>query len=122
MQPVLNFNIHLDRQAVDAGVRQAAQHKAQIRQQELLADDARRIRNPDINRPFSSTRDAVDRLLPYHVRTWAFEQHSAALREVESISKAAYCMLVSLGVNPDLREVAYVSSLHPKCRALAVPR
>ena len=37
------------------------------RQQEYIQEDVWRCCNPDINRPFSSFQDAVDRLLPYHV-------------------------------------------------------
>ena len=35
---------------------------------ELAEQDCKKICNPDLNRPFNNLDDAVDRLLPYHVR------------------------------------------------------
>ena len=38
------------------------------RQQEYISDDVYRCCNPDIHAPFRNLQDALDRLLPYHVR------------------------------------------------------
>ena len=35
---------------------------------DFAARDCKRIANPDFNRPFTSVEDAIERLLPYHVR------------------------------------------------------
>ena len=42
--------------------------RAPKRPLELAADDGRRLCQPDHARPFSSVHDAVNRLLPFHVR------------------------------------------------------
>jgi len=42
--------------------------RAPKRPLELAADDGRRLCQPDHARPFSSVYDAVNRLLPFHVR------------------------------------------------------
>ena len=44
------------------------EQKALQAQAQLLEHDCQRLANPDYTRPFSSIDDAVDRLLPYHVR------------------------------------------------------
>ena len=34
---------------------------------QLVQQDSQRVSDPDVQRPFASVKDAVDRLLPYHV-------------------------------------------------------
>lgn len=43
------------------------EQRAAKRRQELIADDARRLLQTDIHRPFSNLEDAIERLLPYHL-------------------------------------------------------
>lgn len=45
-----------------------AEARAQKRQLELLSEDCKRACTTDLNRPFTTLQDAVDRLLPFHVR------------------------------------------------------
>lgn len=44
--------------------------QAQRAQLALMEQDCARLVNPDYLRPFASLEDAVDRLLPYHVRAF----------------------------------------------------
>ncbi len=46
-----------------------AENRAHKRQLDMLADDCKRICTTDLSHPFKNLQDAVDRLLPYHVRT-----------------------------------------------------
>ena len=61
-------------------VPKAAQDSQVLRAQVALLDqDCARLVNPDYTRPFASIDDAVDRLLPYHVRRAALAlAHAAA--------------------------------------------
>lgn len=45
-----------------------AELRSRAKAQELLAADCVRVAYADINQPFTTLRDAVERLLPYHVR------------------------------------------------------
>lgn len=42
--------------------------RAHKRQLELLAEDVKFVCAPDVQKPFSNLQDAVDRLIPFHVR------------------------------------------------------
>ena len=42
--------------------------RAYKRQLEMLAEDSKRACTADVSRPFTHLQDAVDRLLPFHVR------------------------------------------------------
>jgi hypothetical protein len=39
---------------------------------ETAEQDCKKICNPDLNKPFTNLEDAIDRLLPYHVRFFLF--------------------------------------------------
>ncbi|KAK9791379.1 hypothetical protein WJX73_006977 [Symbiochloris irregularis] len=73
----------------EAAAKQVALQNASYRQLELLQDDARRIRNPDTTRPFTSLQDAVDRLLPYHLFAEPFPGENAADKAIKSEDGAA---------------------------------
>jgi uncharacterized protein YceK len=42
--------------------------KAEVSDAQVMDQAARQLCHPDVDRPFSSIADAVQRLLPYHVR------------------------------------------------------
>ena len=48
--------------------KEEAEQYAHRRAARFLSDDAKRVCAADVTKPFSNVQDALDRLLPFHVR------------------------------------------------------
>lgn len=46
-----------------------AESKAQKRALDCIAEDCKRICTTNLSRPFATLQDAIDQLLPFHVRS-----------------------------------------------------
>lgn len=83
------------RAAPPAAGQGAGDVKAVRAQLDLMEQDAARVSAPDYNTPFASLEDAVDRLLPYHVRALGGCVSGLGRHHVYPPAIAAACSLPS---------------------------
>ena len=61
-------SLSVQTQAAKPATKDEAEKYAARRAARFLSDDAKRVCAADITRPFTNLQDAIDRLLPFHVR------------------------------------------------------